>query len=131
MAKCAIAVFMLLSAELGTLSAQDCLHGPAEQPAQRARRQDALKIAHQINLAEAISGRVGEYRPLAGLVNVSPAPSGFQVRLLTDGVTYTFSIKDTLDPCRYAIFSDEDGRIYQGYPTSEVIVLPAKPAKNE
>ncbi len=126
MAKCAIAVFMLLLAEIGTLSAQDCLHGPTEQPAQQARRQDALKIAHQINLAEAFSGRVGEYRPLAGLVNVSPAPSGFQVRLLTDGVTYTFSIKDTLDPCRYAIFSDEDGRIYEGYPTSGAIVLPAK-----
>ena len=34
MAKCAIAVFMLLLADIGTLSAQDCLHGPAEQPAQ-------------------------------------------------------------------------------------------------
>ena len=125
MAKCAVAVFVVLLAEIGTLSAQDCLHGPTERPAQQARRQDALKIAHQINTAEFV-GRFGKYRPLAELVNVSPAPSGFEVRLLTDGVTYTFSIKDTLDPCRYAIFSDEDRRIYEGYPTSGAIVLPAK-----
>jgi len=36
------------------------------------------------------------------------------VQFYTDGPTYTFSLKDTADPCHYAIFSDQDQGIYEG-----------------
>jgi hypothetical protein len=44
-------------------------------------------------------------------------PEGFAVHLATDGSTgYVFSVKDTLDPCRFALFSDQAGLIYTGEP---------------
>jgi hypothetical protein len=42
--------------------------------------------------------------------------NGFKVQLSTDGGTYTFSMKDTLDPCRFTYFSDQEGVIYAGTP---------------
>jgi len=39
---------------------------------------------------------------------VALTPAGFTVQLNSDGDTYSFSIKDMLDPCHYAVFS---GRI--------------------
>lgn len=96
-----------------------CLHGPSEQPDQRTRREQALRVAQQINRAEnagvtLIPGPRRNYRPLSQLENVSPAPVGFRVQLDTDGRTYTFSVKDTLDACNYAIFSDQNSLIYEG-----------------
>ena len=44
----------------------------------------------------------------------SPVPEGFTVHLSTDGQTYNFSVKDGMDPCAFAFFSDESGRIYSG-----------------
>jgi hypothetical protein len=41
-------------------------------------------------------------------------------------MTYIFSIRDTMDACRYAVFSDEGGWLYEGYPTNEGTVLPAE-----
>ena len=42
--------------------------------------------------------------------------SGFNVQLSTDGASYTFSVKDTLDACRFAYFSDQEGVIYAATP---------------
>ena len=97
---------------------QKCLHDRAEQPAEGARRQDALQLAARINMAEATTKLTGRYRPLAELRNLPPTPRGFDLRLLTDGMTYTLSITDRLDLCRYAIFSGEEGLIYEGVPSS-------------
>jgi len=95
-----------------------CLHGPTEQPDQRRRREQAVTMAERINRAESSGpGRLPSmprrYRPFAQLENVPPTPADFKLQFYTDGPTYTFSLKDTLDPCHYAIFSDQDQGIYQ------------------
>jgi hypothetical protein len=108
---------------------QRCLHGPSEDATQRNRREQALALAREINRAEnagpaVIPGERREYQPLNRL-RVPAAPSGFRVQLSTDGATYTFSIKDTLDPCRYAVFSDQDQVIYEAVARTGVFVRPA------
>jgi hypothetical protein len=52
-------------------------------------------------------------------MNVQPAPDGFSVQLNTDGTTYSFSIKDTMDPCLFAVFSDQSADIYEATPTPD------------
>ena len=70
-----------------------CLHGPSEQPNQRTRREQALKMAQDINRAEnagptvVIPGQRRNYRPLDQLPNVLPTPAGFRVQFETDGPT--------------------------------------------
>jgi hypothetical protein len=59
------------------------------------------------------------------LLNVPPAPRGFAVNLLTDGTTYSFTIKDMDDPCRYAIFSDQDRWVYEATPSRSAVTVPA------
>ena len=93
-----------------------CLHGSLEVPAQEMRRNQALRMARQINLAEgggSLPSQPRRFRPLEQLLKIPPAPAGFRVQFYTDGSTYTFSLKDTADPCRYAIFSDQDKSIYE------------------
>jgi hypothetical protein len=107
-----------------------CLHGPSEVPAQRARRDQALKLALQINRAEhgaamPLPGqRTREYRPPAQLPNIPPVPAGFRLQFYTDGPTYTFSLKDTTDRCEFAYFSDQDQGIYEGTPQTAARVVP-------
>jgi hypothetical protein len=108
-----------------------CLHGPSEQSNQRLRREQALKMAQEINRAETagpavIPGQRRTYRPLDQLPNVPATPAGFRLRFYTDGPTYTFSLKDTLDPCEFAIFSDEDKAIYEATPRTGVEVRPVE-----
>ena len=100
-----------------------CLHGPSERASERTRREQALRVAHQINLAEMRHPRL-PFQPLEDLANVSPPPSGFTISLTTNGRNYSFSIKDTRDPCHYSIFSDQDRWIYEATPTQTVSLLP-------
>lgn len=108
-----------------------CLHGPSEQANQRTRREQALRLAQQINRAEhSASGLLplqpqADYRSLAQLPSLPPTPAGFRLRLYTDGATYAFSLKDTIDRCEFAIFSDQDQGIYQATPRTGVQVVPA------
>jgi hypothetical protein len=93
-----------------------CLHGSSEQSIDRARREQALRLVEQINRGESLdvsAPRHRKYRPLDQLGNIPPTPSGFRLQFLTDGSTYSVSLKDTRDPCNYAIFSDQDQAIYQ------------------
>src|ERR1700729_2605894 len=75
-----------------------CLHGPSEQSNQRARREQAFRMAQQINRAEHGAPALlpsqprREYRPFAQLPNISPIPAGFRLQFHTDGATYTFSL---------------------------------------
>ena len=93
-----------------------CLHGQDETPAQRDRRQQALRTARQINTYEVNGrGQAGRFQPLTAFPNIV-TPPGFAVHFATDGTTYAFSVKDTLDPCAFAYFSDETGVIYTGEP---------------
>ena len=107
-----------------------CLHGSDERPNHRTRREQALTLAQQIHRAENPGPTVvppgRTFRPLDQLTNLPPTPDGFNVQLTTDGATYAFSIKDTLDPCRYAVFSDQELSLYEATARREgVSVRPA------
>jgi hypothetical protein len=107
-----------------------CLHGPNEARSQAARREQAYKMAQQINRAEngpiAIPFGKREYRPFDQLRDLPAVPNGFHLQFHTDGATYMFSLKDTLDACRFAIYSDQDQDIYEGAPHSVAHILPVE-----
>src|SRR5687768_965348 len=99
---------------------QNCLHNASETPANKTRRDQAIRVARGINTAENMGlapRRPGQrYRPFEELQTVPLIPDGFALQFHTDGETYSFSLKDTRDPCRYAIFSDQEGYIYEAVP---------------
>jgi hypothetical protein len=101
--------------QLRSLSAvASCRHTENANQADRDRAQQAVTFAKAINAAEAESRkRTGDYRSVASLSNLSPVPTGFKVNLYADRTGYMFSLKDTLDPCHFAVFSDTAGLIYQ------------------
>jgi hypothetical protein len=122
----AFASMLLLCAN--TAGAQQCLHGPDETPEQNARRKQALTLARVINTVQAKqkadTGRFAELGHVLRLPEVTKfgggqtgeiAP-GWQLRLAVDGDGYVFAIKDTTDPCRFALFSDQEGMIYIAKP---------------
>jgi hypothetical protein len=96
-----------------------CLHGPNETAADAARRQNALRLVRAINTSQARSLAIDRvYRTFQGLTDLGlpGRPMGFATQLSVEGSTYAVVIKDTLDPCRYTLFSDQDGVIYVGSP---------------
>jgi hypothetical protein len=101
-----------------------CLHDGSETPPNRQRRLNAIELARAINQAERRSPRPRMYRPLEDLQNLPGTPEGFQLQLHTDGTSYLFALKDTMDRCRYSIFSDEDGDIYEAIARPDVRVIP-------
>ena len=127
-----IAVFALLSVALlgcaGTnravatpvaaqqSAAPKCLHGDNELPEQRTRRMAALALVRDVNTMQAMTypKSKGLYQPLANLTLNRPVPEGFRLQLTADGASYSFSVKDTTDPCMFAYFSDQTGLILQG-----------------
>jgi hypothetical protein len=120
-------ILLLLTFGTGTAAAQTCLHGTNEAPAQKARRDAAIQLATRINLAQIIVFRPGPqtrgYRPLEELMNIPPTPAGFELQFHTDGNTYSFSIKDRLDPCRYALFSDQEKVLYEAIARKDLPVV--------
>ena len=116
MFKLVISTLLLLTCGAGTAAAQTCLHGANEAPAQKTRRDAAIQLATRINLAQSMTigpGPRSRYRPLDELTNIPPTPQGFELQFHTDGDTYSFSIKDRMDPCRYVVFSDQDKFLYE------------------
>jgi hypothetical protein len=113
-----IAAFTLVSVlvYMRPIAAQQraCLHGQDEAPDQLARRQLALGLTRHINTLQAGGYRAHGSQPLATLPIAQATPDGFTVHLVSDGVNYAFSVKDTLDPCRFGYFSDQEGVIYVG-----------------
>jgi hypothetical protein len=94
-----------------------CRHDENEGAADRARREQALSLAREINRAQGrIAERTRKYARLSELRDLPAAPEGFQVHLLTDGDAYSLSIKDARDVCHYAVFSDQAGLLYEGSP---------------
>ena len=90
-----------------------CLHGPKETAAQRERRTVALDYARELNTFEAAGkSHAQRYYAIEDLPGLPKLPAGFKAGMSTDGASYTFSIKDTLDACHFAYFSDQDGLIY-------------------
>jgi hypothetical protein len=132
MLKCAVVFtgLMVVAAsrsDVAVVAQQRCLHGAIESSAEKLRRDQALRWAFQVNLAERAffaPGLTQKYRPLAELRNVPPVPEGFGVQFHTDGQTYMFSLKDTLDPCGYALFSDQAAQVYELTPIRRPVVVP-------
>ena len=113
----ALSVVIMLAIGAGSAAAQNCLHGADETPAQKTRRDAAIQLATRINLAQMITSGPrtpnNRYRPLDELANIPPTPQGFELQFHTDGNTYSVSIKDRMDPCRYVVFSDQDKYLYE------------------
>src|SRR5438128_9148692 len=109
MLKWTIAMGLIVSAGIcATPQPQDCW--PSE------RRTFAIRLARQINTAEAAASMLSRRYVELSALHVPPSPAGFQVQLSTDGKTYTFSVKDGLEPCHRAVFSDQNGVIYTATP---------------
>jgi len=117
------ALLLLSGPSLASAQDRQCLHDQLETRANRTRREKALELADEINRAQGVARRFGArpgqspYKPLDELLNLPDTPEGFRVQLHTDGTTYTFSIKDTRDPCGYAVFSDQSLDIYEAVPS--------------
>ena len=105
-----------------------CLHGRSESADQKARREKAVRAAQAINTAEvvAVGPQRPRYRRPEDLRSIPALPDGFalQFNLSADASGYSFSIKDTLDACHYAIFSDQDKLVYDGTPLSTALLIP-------
>jgi hypothetical protein len=87
-----------------------------ENCAPRERRVAAIQLARRINTAQAAAFRGSrEYAPLAQLP-IHNIADDYAVQLFTDGTGYSFSIKDKVDACHGAVFSDDVGVIYTGAP---------------
>jgi hypothetical protein len=96
-----------------------CLHATGETPADAARRQDAIRLMRAINTAQAQAFAMNQaYRTFRDLTvsGLPPRPAGFLTQLTVEGSTYALVVKDATDPCRYTLFSDQDGLIYVGSP---------------
>ena len=114
-----ILIGALLLSAAPTAFAQDCLHGSNETAGERMRREQAIQFARQVNAAERFAAGIGpqrRYRPLSELPNLPRVPAGFVAQLHTDGIGYTFSLKDSRDPCRFAVFSDQESDVYATMP---------------
>ncbi len=121
-------LLLLLTFGAGPAAAQTtCLHGADEAPAQKIRRDAAIQLATRINLAQTVTSgprsSTNRYRPLHELTTIPPTPQGFDLQFHTDGLTYSFSIKDRMDPCRYAVFSDQDKFLYEAIARRDAPVL--------
>jgi hypothetical protein len=121
-----IIVAVLASAALGLGSARgaaqqriQCLHGPTETNADAIRRMDALRVMRAINTTQAQAfAATRAYQNFRELTTsgLPSRPAGFGTQLTVEASTYAVVLKDQMDPCGYALFSDQGGVIYVGSP---------------
>ena len=91
-----------------------CRHDGSELQPDRVRREAAVALARAINAVEGEQAQLTRrYQPLAALRGLPETPAGFELRFYSDAAGYMFALKDTLDSCRYAIFSDQSGLLYE------------------
>jgi hypothetical protein len=103
--------------QMRLLTVPGCLHDTGELSADAARRAAAVRVARSVNTAQVRAlATTKTFAPVANLTGVAAMPTGFAMRFSTDGQGYAFAIKDTLDPCGFTLFSDQDGVIYVGAP---------------
>jgi hypothetical protein len=118
MVKYAAAITMagLMAWGFSPAQSTECDPNAALTDAQIARHRSAITVARQINTAEAQqSSATKRYVRLSELMGVT-LPEGFEAQVSTDGTTYTFSVKDVQDACKFAVFSDQHGLIYTATP---------------
>jgi hypothetical protein len=121
-----IAIAATSSAQGGGARLATCLHGQNETSEHAARRDKAIKVAHAINAAEVVvvGPQKQRYRRPEQLMNIPRLPQGFELQFNTDGASYNFAIKDTLDACHFAIFSDQDKFVYTATPLTNARIVP-------
>ena len=95
------------------------------------RRRDAA--ATYLGVVHAAQGRAhaagGRYLPLHELPNLPAAPLGFIPRLIAGQWSYAISLKDLFDACGFALFSDEQGTVYEAVPR-RIHAVPPRPPGN-
>ena len=98
--------------------AAEVVGGPGAQVSRRVNnRRAALEFARLINTTELRAhSQAQAYYALGDLHTIPAPPDGFKAQLSSDGTSYTFSLKDSLDPCHFAFFSDQEGLIYTATP---------------
>ena len=102
-----------------------CKHDQLSSTADRERRERAIRLAKAIHLAQASAVRITKrYQPLEALANLPEQPEDFELRLYVGDKGYVFSLKDTRDPCRFGIFSDQSGFLYEKSPQNPLIANP-------
>jgi hypothetical protein len=111
MLKYAVALGLVGVAGLSIGSGQE-----AGCPADPQRRQAAVRFARMLNTAEASFWAQNKRYGQISDVGVGAEPEGFRAQLSTDGTIYTFAVKDSVDACRFALFSDQEGLIYTALP---------------
>lgn len=121
-----LALAVTASAQRGGARLATCLHDRNETSEQSVRREKAIKVAQAINAAEVIvvGPQRPKYRRPEELMNVPALPQGFALQFNTDGASYNFAIKDTLDACHFAIFSDQDKLVYAATPMMNARLVP-------
>jgi hypothetical protein len=106
-------------------SVVECRHTRTAAQEDRTRRDQAMSLAKAINHAEAEAvKRTKRYQPLANLGKLPMVPRGFELKLFANSSGYLFVLKDTLDPCRYAVFSDESGFVYEKAMDAPLVAQP-------
>jgi hypothetical protein len=109
--------------------AQQCLHGPNEDAAQKARRVAALSVVRAVNSTEAtVKAMKGQFLPLAELRLDLTKAQGFEPQFTMGEKSYSLILRDTTDPCHFVFSTNEVGIIYQGYPI-DYEVHPVKPTQ--
>jgi hypothetical protein len=99
-----------------TAQQQKCLHAGDETPEQATRRRLALTLVRRINSEQILQfARAKTYQPLSAFLDIQ-SPAGFSTQLIVNAAGYAVSIKDTLDPCSFAYFSDQEAVIYTAQP---------------
>jgi hypothetical protein len=120
--------------------AQECAHGPLATPEARARRDDALAAARLIDAAQATRPLMAGYAPWQRLGSSEYVASlrgeggstgelarrmnwgaeevlpGWRIHMIATPRAYAFSLRDLRDPCGFAFWSDESGKVMGGYP---------------
>ena len=103
-----------------------CLHDATEGQTDRARRDEALRVAKAINAKEgALAQQTRSYHQLSDLQGLPQVPAGFELRLYADSSGYVLSLKDVKDSCHYALFSDQSGWIYEKSPIVAPVIAQA------
>src|SRR5581483_10000146 len=88
---------------------------PAVDCSSAERRRQSVQFARMINSAEAAAhGPAGRYVPFESLGLQALSVDEYEVQITTDGPSYIFSIKDKV--CHVAMFSDQNGVIYNASP---------------
>ena len=121
-----LAVLSALPAAAAPARAQQCLHTQLETAEDRVRRERAMEFVLRVNAAQSMRGTRGpRYGPLEELPFLPPVPDGFALQFHTDGRRYVLALKDRRDPCRFAVFSDQEGAVYAAVPQPpRAITLP-------